>query len=148
MRVCEPTYDKSQLEAVGIKVYVGILNLLHFKHDKEWPFPDGDAPPSHIVNDWLTLVQKKFEKKPNNSNTSNTNTNNNTNSSETIGVHCVAGLGRAPVLVAMALIEGGMAPLDSVIYIRERRRGAINAKQLKYLEMYKKHKKEKSCIIS
>jgi protein tyrosine phosphatase type 4A len=60
----------------------------------------------------------------------------------------VAGLGRAPVLVAMALIEAGMAPLDSVIYIRERRRGAINARQLKYLEAYKKRSREKSCIIS
>ena len=54
---------------------------------------------------------------------------------------------RAPVLVAMALIEAGMAPLDSVIFIRERRRGAINARQLKYLEAYKRRNKEKQCVI-
>lgn len=48
----------------------------------------------------------------------------------------------------MALVEAGMAPLDSVIYIRERRRGAINARQLKYLEAYKKRKGDKNCIIS
>lgn len=98
---------------------------------------------------------------PNSSNTSNnihshTVNGNNPNSTPsttpptgtaTIGVHCVAGLGRAPVLVAMALIEGGMAPLDSVIYIRERRRGAINARQLKYLEAYKKKSKDKSCVV-
>ncbi len=50
------------------------------------------------------------------------------------------------MLVAMALIECGMAPLDSVIYIRERRRGAINARQLKYIEAYKRQGK-KECLI-
>lgn len=45
---------------------------------------------------------------------------------------------RAPVLVAIALIEGGMSPLDAVMYIRERRRGAINNRQLKFLESYKR----------
>ncbi len=91
------------------------------------------------MTDWLSLVDKKFHthKKPSES-----------VDPGTIGVHCVAGLGRAPVLVAMALIEAGMAPLDSVIYIRERRRGAINARQLKYLEAYKKRRGEKNCTIS
>ncbi|CAJ0756365.1 18551_t:CDS:2, partial [Entrophospora sp. SA101] len=39
-----------------------------------------------------------------------------------------------PVLVAIALIEAGMSPLDSVAFIRERRRGVINNRQLKYIE--------------
>jgi len=47
----------------------------------------------------------------------------------------------------MALIEAGMQPLDSVIYIRERRRGAINARQLKCLESYKKKGKSGDCVI-
>ena len=51
-----------------------------------------------------------------------------------ISVHCVAGLGRAPVLVAVALIEAGVEPLDAVDRIRKVRRGAINARQLQYLE--------------
>jgi hypothetical protein len=51
----------------------------------------------------------------------------------TIAVHCVAGLGRAPVLVAIALIELGMEPLDAVAYIRTNRRGAFNKPQISYL---------------
>lgn len=52
---------------------------------------------------------------------------------------------RAPVLVAIALIEKGMHPLDAVRFIRDRRRGAINRQQLAYLEKYKPHKGE--CVL-
>ncbi|CAG8509241.1 6676_t:CDS:2 [Ambispora leptoticha] len=108
VRVCDPTYNSAPLEQRGIKIH-------------DWVFGDGEAPPSNIVHDWLELVEKRFgrevdDKRP------------------TIACHCVAGLGRAPVLVAIALIESGMSPLDSVVFIRERRRGAINNKQLKYIE--------------
>lgn len=51
----------------------------------------------------------------------------------TIAVHCVAGLGRAPVLVAIALIELGMEPLDAVEFVRQKRRGAFNKPQIAYL---------------
>lgn len=59
----------------------------------------------------------------------------------TVAVHCVAGLGRAPVLVAIALIELGMAPLDAIEYIREKRRGAFNKPQITFLDGYKRKPK-------
>lgn len=46
-------------------------------------------------------------------------------------IHCIHY--RAPVLVAIALIEFGMEPLDAVEYVRRKRRGAFNKPQISYL---------------
>ncbi len=54
---------------------------------------------------------------------------------------------RAPVLVAIALIEGGMDPLDAVHLIRSCRRGAINSKQLSFLESYRRRSKKDGCVV-
>ncbi|KAM4633153.1 protein tyrosine phosphatase type IVA 3 isoform 2-T2 [Polymixia lowei] len=94
-----------------------------------------------LVDDWLSLLKKKFQEDP----------------GCCVAVHCVAGLGRAPVLVALALIESGMQYEDAIQLIRQKRRGAINSKQLTYLEKYRsKHRlrfkdshtqKNKCCIM-
>jgi len=110
VRACEGTYSTAPLVKAGIKVV-------------ELSFPDGDPPPDDVVTKWLELVREEFSKPE----------------QTTIAVHCVAGLGRAPVLVAIALIEMGMDPMEAIAYIRKRRRGAINARQLKYIESYKRH---------
>eukprot|EP00004_Rigifila_ramosa_P012286 TRINITY_DN2650_c0_g1_i4.p1 TRINITY_DN2650_c0_g1~~TRINITY_DN2650_c0_g1_i4.p1 ORF type:complete len:207 (-),score=33.02 TRINITY_DN2650_c0_g1_i4:172-792(-) len=133
VRVCEPTYSTELFAQNGIKVH-------------DWPFPDGEAPPTSVVSNWLGLLQQVFSTP---------------DTKETIAVHCIAGLGRcrafsaysssplfagvptlpsfpsknrAPVLAAIALIERGMEPLDAVEFIRKKRRGAINQKQLTWLE--------------
>ena len=119
VRICEPTYPKDIVESSGIKVH-------------DWVFPDGESPPSNIIEAWLGLVDAQKAAQDNSA----------------IAVHCVAGLGRAPVLVAIALIENGMRALDAVRFIRERRRGAINNKQLKFLENYKpRYLQKDKCII-
>ncbi|XP_018010709.1 PRL-1 phosphatase [Hyalella azteca] len=82
-------------------------------------FDDGTAPPAQVVEEWLSLVRARRAV------------------GTTVAVHCVAGLGRAPVLVAIALMELGMRYEDAVQHIRTKRRGAINAKQLAYLEKYR-----------
>ncbi|ERE68199.1 protein tyrosine phosphatase type IVA 1-like protein [Cricetulus griseus] len=108
VRVCEATYDTTLVEKEGIRVL-------------DWPFDDGAPPSNQIVDDWLSLVKIKFGEE----------------SGCCIAVHCVAGLGRAPVLVALALIEGGMKYENAVQFIRQKQRGAFNSKQLLYLEKYR-----------
>lgn len=131
VRVCEPTYtEKGELKNAGM--------CLH-----EMEYKDGTSPSKELITRWLELVEKRFY-------------GNDSAGSSTIAVHCVAGLGRAPVMVAIALIEfANMDPVDAVSLIRNKRRGAINEKQLVYLEGYKKQYKRTSvasggpcCVIS
>lgn len=81
VRVCGPTYDASLVEQNGIEVH-------------SWPFGDGAPPTKKIIDNWLQLLdaeKAKLEKGQ-------------IDAPATIGVHCVAGLGRAPILVALALV--------------------------------------------
>lgn len=124
VRVCESSYSTAKLQQEGIRVL-------------DWAFDDGTSPPNDIVEQWFRLLRDRFRDDP----------------SCCVAVHCVAGLGRAPVLVALALIELGMKYEDAVQLIREKRRGAINAKQLQYLERYRPKSRlklkngNKSCIL-
>ncbi|KAK9506948.1 hypothetical protein O3M35_008792 [Rhynocoris fuscipes] len=108
VRVCEPTYKIDELNSEGISV-------------KDLVYDDGTSPPAEVVDEWFELLKTRFRENP----------------ESCVAVHCVAGLGRAPVLVALALIELGMKYEDAVELIRQKRRGAINAKQLAFLEKYK-----------
>lgn len=56
-----------------------------------------------VIEKWLTLTKETFKTHP----------------EGCIAVHCVAGLGRAPVLVALALMEAGMKYEDAVELIRK-----------------------------
>ena len=57
-------------------------------------------------------------------------------------MHCVAGLGRAPLLVALALVHKGCPHVNAIELIRKHRPGALNMIQANYLIEYKdKHDK-------
>ena len=136
VRVCEPTYSETNLTKAGIQLH-------------EMPYPDGHSPPDEILDKWLKLVDDRFIHPVNPphapdtlSESSSFHKNGGTSGSPTIAVHCVAGLGRAPVLVAIALIEfAKMEPVDAATFIRKHRRGAINNTQLDWLERYKRRYK-------
>lgn len=118
VRCCDPSYSIETLTEAGIRVV-------------DLPFEDGAAPPSDIIGKWMDVVKEISEEAP----------------EGCIAVHCVAGLGRAPVLVAVALVEYGLKYHVAVEKIREKRRGALNQKQLQFLESYKPMNKGKSCTI-
>ncbi|GIX77757.1 protein tyrosine phosphatase type IVA 3 [Caerostris extrusa] len=137
VRVCEATYSTELLEKEGIRYWAFKNHLEKYPIHFDWPFDDGFPPPAKIVDDWFELLRNRFKDDPN----------------SCVAVHCVAGLGRAPVLVALALIELGMKYEDAVELIRQKRRGAINAKQLQYLEKYRPKSRlkmrngHKQCLI-
>lgn len=108
VRVCEPSYKTDELESQGITV-------------RDLAYDDGTPPPQNIVDEWLEFLRHNYQENP----------------EACVAVHCVAGLGRAPVLVSVALIELGLKYEAAVEMIREKRRGAINARQLAYLEKYR-----------
>lgn len=106
-----------------------------------WPFPDGYSPPDVIITEWLALcdsVAKENEKakqKP----------DKNGSGRSAIAIHCVAGLGRAPLMVALAFIEAGMTSEQAVMMLREKRKGCINATQLTFLKNHKRQKSSGGC---
>ena len=50
----------------------------------------------------------------------------NEDSTARIAVHCVAGLGRAPFLVAIGLVNNGCSSINAIELIRKNRSGALN----------------------
>jgi len=114
VRCCERSYAIARLVDADITVH-------------EMFFTDGEFPPEDVLDRWFHLIGTVFNNKT---------TKKETEKIDCIAVHCVAGLGRAPVLITIALIERGMEMVDAVAYMRRRRRGAINAKQLNALQIY------------
>jgi protein tyrosine phosphatase type IVA len=90
-------------------------------------YDDGKTPDRSILDRWSKILGEHVN--------------------ETIAVHCIAGLGRAPLLVAIAMIEDGWDALSAIQEIRRMRPGALNMPQIKFLEVYKKSKRVKSCLL-
>lgn len=116
VRVCEDRYPKDDFESAGIHVH-------------HWEFSDGSAPPDHILDQWFHLLRSKFFSPP--------KEDQERKAPGIIAVHCVAGLGRAPVLVAVALMELGMPCMDAIELISSKRKGSFNHRQLAYLTSYR-----------
>ena len=79
----------------------------------EFLFDDGSPPSPAVIKKWLDLVENCLI---------NNKSSDYLDPDERIAVHCVAGLGRAPVLVAVALIEAGMNPLEVSINVKKRKK--------------------------
>ncbi|CAL8096303.1 unnamed protein product [Calicophoron daubneyi] len=118
VRVCEDRYPTDRFEEAGIHVH-------------HWEFCDGSPPPDQILNNWFKLLRDRFYGEGVSGDAPKTSI-----APGPVAVHCVAGYGRAPVLVAVALMELGMPCEDAVELIRSKRKGAFNDRQLLYLTNY------------
>jgi protein tyrosine phosphatase type 4A len=106
VRACKVSYPSQPFEGAGITLH-------------SFDIPDGGAPAPQVLKQWLALVHRRADTTP---------------PGATIAVHCAAGLGRAPVLVAVALIELEMSSLDAMAFVRSHRKGAFNSTQIAFLE--------------
>ena len=108
-------------------------------------FADGKVPPKELLSKWQQIVDDFFnqnklpeedknemiEKRDPKKSTSEKKSSKATEGNEEkdirrIGVHCVAGLGRAPFLVAIALVNNGCSPINAINLIRKNRPGVFN----------------------
>lgn len=132
VRACERGYDAAALAERGFVVH-------------EMPFEDGGAPPPRVVARWLALLDDvaalgecAWGTEPGGGPGGSADAVCVPARRETVAIQCVAGLGRAPVLAATALVELGMDPYEAVGWIRSLRRGAINRAQMHFLENYER----------
>jgi protein tyrosine phosphatase type 4A len=118
VRACEATYDaEDRPRTEGISVH-DICSR------------DGDVPTAQSIEEWHMVVADVFgppkKRKP--------------AAAEAIAVHCVAGLGRSPLLVAVSLMEYGLGDaLEAIQFVRAKRPGALNIPQIAFLKSYKPH---------
>jgi protein-tyrosine phosphatase len=100
---------------------------------------DGSFPSHDIINDYL--LQIKTYIKVNNVSRSGIK--------PCVGIHCRAGLGRAPIFAAIGLMNYTEYEDYSNIVklIRQKIKGSINVIQLTELSKYKPKKKSNGCII-
>ncbi|OMJ74995.1 hypothetical protein SteCoe_25953 [Stentor coeruleus] len=117
VRTCEGKYDDEIFKSRGIMI-----------HDLF--FSDGSAPQKEKLHEFLEVVKMTFFEAGKIKKASGT--------SPCIAVHCLSGLGRAPVLIAIALIEAGLDPSHAIDLIRRNRQGALNQNQIKFLMRYKR----------
>lgn len=92
------------MSSLSVVAPIHPLQLLEMEYD------DGGAPPLEIIRKWLDVVRSTFQNAPDSSGPNGPN-------GPAIAVHCVAGLGRAPVLVAIALIEYGKVSSVTLLHL-------------------------------
>ncbi len=61
------------------------------------------------------------------------------NGIKNFAIHCVSGFGRAPLFLAIALVNDGLEPYEAISFIRNHRKGSLNSLQVKYIINQKKN---------
>ena len=94
------------------------------------PIDDGKNPEENQLEEWKRLCQNCI------------------NENKNIALHCLSGMGRAPTMLCISLIEyENYLPCDAIELLREKRKNCINTLQLRYIINYKADKKNINCSI-
>lgn len=90
---------------------------------KDLYFPDGEFPTTDIINEYIEfIIECKKE-----------------NLHPIVAIHCVASLGRSPCIIALEMINQKMFNNNRftiIDYIRNKKKGCFNTKQLKWVLEY------------
>eukprot|EP00186_Timspurckia_oligopyrenoides_P003870 CAMPEP_0182446100 /NCGR_PEP_ID=MMETSP1172-20130603/3986_1 /TAXON_ID=708627 /ORGANISM="Timspurckia oligopyrenoides, Strain CCMP3278" /LENGTH=251 /DNA_ID=CAMNT_0024641981 /DNA_START=249 /DNA_END=1001 /DNA_ORIENTATION=- len=133
VRVSENTYDSNALCEFYSKNSTSDSGEIHKKlvfYDLYFSQMD-EGPSERVVREWMRLLHDIYYSGK---------------SEQRVGIHCLSGLGRGPMLVALGIIVfERLSAFESVGIIRGKRRGAINSKQFVYLEKYERELLHKEC---
>ncbi|KAJ3381137.1 Protein tyrosine phosphatase type IVA 1 [Entophlyctis sp. JEL0112] len=111
VRLCEPTYSTAPLDAAGVRVI------------DSYAFADGSAPSSEVVTAYRAFIDSLLSSAASSPSAVK----------PTVAVHCVSGIGRAPIFAVIPLIDAGLDRADAVEFVRRRRRGAFNRVQIAWI---------------
>lgn len=102
-------------------------------------YEDNQSPNLNLIYQWMDIINKYLTPFIIKDNIIN---------KPCIAIHCTSGLGKAPTLVAIALIELGMDNIASIQYIRNKSKRAFNHQQLNYIIKYITIKNNKyKCLV-
>lgn len=111
----------------NINIVFRLCEPLYDKNDVSIKFidqdlPDGSFPSQEIINNFIFEIDNLLL----------------SNKHITIGIHCKAGLGRAPLIMAIFMMnyDKKLKSYDVVTNIRNKIKGSINSKQINELKEY------------
>ncbi|KAF4671215.1 Protein tyrosine phosphatase type IVA 1 [Perkinsus chesapeaki] len=129
MVICEaPTHENARAVALYLKNRFGVTDLIRVSSDNDsryprgafeeleialhdLPFADGCSPPEWVIEDFMEILDSSLYKKKCA-----------TAKPPCVAIHCISGLGRSPVMVALGLIEReNMEPTDALRLVRQLR---------------------------
>jgi protein tyrosine phosphatase type 4A len=119
IRLCEKTYDSNHFRDIAEVIDFTII--------------DGGVPDEQTIKEWIIVLNDIFFR-----NDLYVGTNSQIPSNlPSVAIHCTAGLGRAPLMVAIALVVFTSKNYLDVVYMLRAKLGTVlNTKQLNYLSNF------------